>query len=202
MEGEVVNEPGAEKESIQLFTLANFDQTYAYEEQSASQAELSGLKHVQLRATLPDLMTGTLGFDQMPLQDYQMETSQHNLYIIHKPSLAGTVEGNMCQELVSFGNAAIDSTGHSTVHGNSHFDRYRTLPNLRARSSMRIPLRPDSKGEAPPLKRTPSVDAIEMVPWPRPGGEHVFGQECLSDNGQLVAQLHTFPLDINSNQVP
>lgn len=114
----VVNEPDADKESIQLFTLAKFDQTYAYRKDSPSQTVLSHLKHVDLRATLPDLMTDTFAFDhRLSAEEYEMETSQHNLYIIHKPAQTMDNSATLCHDLLSFQSSV--ASDHSTDP--SHF---------------------------------------------------------------------------------
>lgn len=110
----VLNEADAEKESIQLFTLANFDQTYAYRKDSPRQAVLSHLKHVEVRATLPDLMTDTFAFDhQLSVGEYEIESNQHhNLYIIHKPAQAMDNSGTLCHDLLSFQSSV--APDHST----------------------------------------------------------------------------------------
>lgn len=123
----VVNEAEADKESIQLFTLANFDQTYAYRKDSPRQAVLSHLKHVGLRDTLPDLMTDTFAFDHsLSVEEYEMETSQHNLYIIHKPAQAMHNSGTLCHDLLSFQSSvasdhSTDPPHLGTVHANDTF---------------------------------------------------------------------------------
>lgn len=148
----VVNERAdAEKESIQLFTLANFDPSYAYGGGCGKDSPGPGaagtllstrLRHVDLRATLPDLMTDTFAFDQLqPLSEYEMESSQHhNLYIIHKPAQAmdssaiGGGGGALCHDLLSFQSSVTASTEHS----NTDPDLFGVLPTRPLTMSMSI----------------------------------------------------------------
>lgn len=213
MDEERESETGnTDKESVQLFTLANFEHTYPFSEQhmpSGVPMDLTGVGgHVQVADPLPDLMSDTFRYRPEALQPYEMDTREqqhHNLFIIQKPTTEAHV-GDMGHDLVSFAAATNTTSGEPHHHSQLGCDRYRTLPNVRGRHSMHIALQPSSKG-CSLGKRTPSVDGIDLVGWIRSEQTRspCHRPQCLArrcSTEQVFTQADSFPLHINCDQVP
>ena len=160
------------------------------------------MNHVNLRTTLPDLMTDALAVEQVPMQEYEMETSQHNLYIIQKASLSNgpthiIPSDALCHNIVNFSQPQYSN--QIEAH------QFQTLPNNKSRTSMRIALQAD-KNNITSCKRTPSVDAIDLVGWIEP--EHIRFDlietgslvRTYSNDGQFV-DMQSFSNDLNTNHV-
>lgn len=185
-----------------MFTLTNFDPTYDYTKNGSIESNYSGMNHVNLRTTLPDLMTDALAVEQVPMQEYEMETSQHNLYIIQKASLSNgpthiIPSDALCHNIVNFSQPQYSN--QIEAH------QFQTLPNNKSRTSMRITLQAD-KNNITSCKRTPSVDAIDLVGWIEP--EHIRFDlietgslvRTYSNDGQFV-DMQSFSNDLNTNHV-